>query len=179
MILNQRMSPSLSEKQLNQQAEVCLQKGFTLLELMIVVSILGVLLAIAIPRFQEWREHASVNNATSALFVTLKKARTLAVAESRSVKVTLKTTDPYSFTYDSAGCSNCQAKKIELKQFSSNLQLKRNGGTDSFTFSSRGTSGNGTIKIENGTYYKCITINAIGRAYVQDTSAPSATCQGL
>lgn len=52
------------------------QQGFTLIELMIVVAIIGILAAIAIPAYQDYTNRAKVTEAVSAL-----SAATTSVAE--------------------------------------------------------------------------------------------------
>jgi len=164
-----------------QQVPVRVQAGFTLLEVMIVITILGVLTASAVPAFQEWRQTSAVNSATMALFAKFKQARSLAVAESRKIIVALDEVNNIVIYDDNDGgaCINCKPQSIPLNQFSDNLNLKAN---TNFTFNRLGTATNATIKLEVGEYYKCITVNGIGRARiigVQGVAAAGAeeTCR--
>ena len=172
MMDSQRISPNLSEEAHKQQVSMCMQHGFTMLELMIVLAILGVMLAIAIPAFSEWREHSAVNNATNSLFVRLKQARALAVAESRDVKVFYDTANAaFIFDYNDGTCDTdvCKHLEMDLSKFSKNLVLATNAAT--ITFNRKGTATNSTTKIASGNYYKCVVVNIIGRAYISNAAA--------
>lgn len=139
-------------------------------------------MTIAVPAFQEWREHSAVNAATMAVFAKLKQARTIAVSDRRDVKVVFDAVNDNiiydEYTRATGVCSYCSNATLDLTQFSSLVVLTSTQGNT--TFKGNGSvGGNGTIKLEIDPYFKCITINGIGRAYVQRAGNISVTCDDL
>jgi type II secretion system protein H len=166
-----RIKPNLSrsgnirQAGVSQLAVYCKgQRGFSLIEMMIVVIIISVLAAIGIPAFSSWKEKQAVSNAASSLLAHLKQARNLAVAENRSIRITFAST-AYTFDADTTGnCGTCKNNVISYSQFSDNLSMSP---ATTRTFTSHGTANSGTITLTASGSSKKIVMNIIGRAYLQ------------
>jgi prepilin-type N-terminal cleavage/methylation domain-containing protein len=170
-----RIKPNLNRSDNPRQVGVCCQlfyckeqRGFSLLEMMIVVIIIGVLTAIGMPAYSSWKQQQAVSNAASSLLAHLKQARSLAVAENRSVRITFS---PTAYTFDAdtttppaSPCGPCRKNIIGYSQFSDKLSISP---TTIRTFTSRGTANSGTMTLLASGNEKKITINVIGRAYQQ------------
>ena len=121
--------------------------GFTLIELMVVVGILTIAVAVAVPEFVRWHVQSQLRQATSEIATQLTLARMAAMNRNRSVDVTVQTTG--GAVHISAVAPSSGAAIIKDKVFSSRVTSVL-GSPVTVSFSSLGmrtTGGTGTQTI--------------------------------
>lgn len=129
-------------------------QGFTLIETMIIVVIIGILSAIAGPSFLGMLNKARVNSALSEIQGILQQAQREAMRKSKACTVTLNPTN-------NAISSDCSVTGVPT--LNSNIVMAAN--EKSFKFSYRGTitlSDAGTIVLsskDNPSVKKCLVIS--------------------
>jgi len=164
---------------MRQEADCDGGQGFTLMEMMLVITIAGIAASIALPAFASWRSRSAVDSAAQTLLAHFKQARVTAMAENRSVSITF-TGSSYTFDADLNGsCGLCKSEIVPFSQFSSGLKITKNNQAQiaaTQTFKSRGTTGSATIYFCYQGFSKRIVLNTIGRAYLCMPSETSTAC---
>jgi type IV fimbrial biogenesis protein FimT len=79
------------------------QSGFSLVELMVGVVILGILASVAVPSFQVWLQNSQIRNAAEAISNGLQRARAEAVAQNSNVVFILSADSSWSIRLSEAG----------------------------------------------------------------------------
>ncbi|OQK18659.1 hypothetical protein AU255_02675 [Methyloprofundus sedimenti] len=74
------------------------QTGFTLTELMVVIAIVGILAAVAVPSFNDSIERSRLVSASEAVIADLRWARSEAIKRNRKTRVTYTTGASWSYT---------------------------------------------------------------------------------
>lgn len=90
------------------------QLGFTLIELMIGVTVLAILLSVAIPNFQNWILNSQIRNAAESIQNGLQRARGEAVARNANVEFSLLDTDATCFDAVTLISSTCSSWVVKL-----------------------------------------------------------------
>ena len=72
---------------LNNSMKKIIQSGFTLLELMVVIAMMGLIMAVGIPSFQAMITTNEVADSTNELILSLRKARAEAISSGRNTVV--------------------------------------------------------------------------------------------
>jgi type IV fimbrial biogenesis protein FimT len=139
------------------------QAGFTMVELMIVIVVIAILSAIAVPNIISWLPNYRLKAAARDLVSNMQKARMQAVKENKNIVTRFDAGINPGFYYFDTNNDNAYTPgeyKIDLSTYGSgvdygtgNAASNWNGDVcvpaNSITFNSRGSSNNGTVYIQN------------------------------
>jgi prepilin-type N-terminal cleavage/methylation domain-containing protein len=142
--------------------------GFSLIELMIVIALISIVSAIAVPMWQRYAANTNLKTAAREVMADLSNAKQQAVEENLDV---------YRLTFNVAG-NNYALSRTDtgVTLWTKSLASFGNGILiDSVTFSGsevrfqkRGTVSNGRLILRNGLGSTAtITVNITGRTYVE------------
>ena len=132
--------------------------GFTLVEMLVVITVFGILAALAVPQFIAFRPMNRLNGATRQVYSELMLARAKAVNENRNYVVTF----PTSYTMQIVGSST---KVVNIQTEYSDVTMTSSAST--VTFSSRGTTDvTPTITLTNSGGTKTVTVRITGTASI-------------
>lgn len=102
--------------------------GFTLIELMVTISVLAILLVVAIPSFVEFRERAAVRGAGDQLVSFWANARLEAVKRNRPIAVSIKKSGDavcMGASTTLTGCDCFTAAACDVGQYPADLASQR------------------------------------------------------
>jgi prepilin-type N-terminal cleavage/methylation domain-containing protein len=145
--------------------------GMTLLEVMIVVAIIGIIVAIAVPSFSTMLEKQRIKDAAEAMLADLRWARTESIKRNKKVRVTFTTGNSWSYTIngDPTGI-NTLLKTVNGSDFpSTTLATASFAGRVAYTTFDpvRGTNpNNGTATITSNNFSAGVKISTLGRVRI-------------
>jgi prepilin-type N-terminal cleavage/methylation domain-containing protein len=133
------------------------QKGYSLIEMLIVFALIGILTTLAVPQFNIWTDHYRLNGATRLVWGDLQHAKMTAIKNNQSVTVIFDTTTSYSFSQ--AG-STIFTRNL-TQEYPTITVVKTGGGV--LTFGPTGLTQNATITIQGWEKTKSVTTLWTGR----------------
>ncbi len=143
--------------------------GHTLLEVVVVVLILSMVSAVAIPNFLGWLHQYRLQSAAASLMNHLRAARLLSIFKGVKHEIQVKKSNEgnyYQVVEDPGGSDQVVMSigRVVLHKRFGEVQLKSGPSTGRIAFFPKGTSTNGSILLENsrGTQIK-IVVNNFGR----------------
>ena len=148
----------------------CVSTGFSLIELMVVIALISIMMAVAVPTWQKYRANTDLKTAARDVMADLSNAKQQAVEENLDVyRLTFNVGgNYYALTRTDTGVA-LWTKSVALFGSGVAIDSVNFGGSD-ISLNKRGTVTNGNLVLRNrlGSTAR-ITVNITGRTYVEYT----------
>jgi len=136
------------------------QKGFTLMELIVAVILMGILLTMALPSYSQWRRSLEYRSTARLVVAALREARSRAITDNQ----------PHQVIIDSANRQYRLADYTTWTLLAPEVSLYTGATTTPYVvqYNTNGTSSGGTINVRDvdGTQKYQIVVNTTGRIVV-------------
>lgn len=146
-------------------------KGFSLIELIIVIAILAIVLAIAAPNFMAYRDNSNLKEATRDISSDIQLYKQRAVSENKQYRMVFNV-GGNNYTVQSSdgggGWVNVATKSVGAGYGGIIITGDPTFTDDTITFATRGTTTNGTLALEHATRHSTaqIVTSTMGRVRV-------------
>jgi prepilin-type N-terminal cleavage/methylation domain-containing protein len=146
--------------EVRQRMQIKHTRGFTLVELLIALMIMGMITAIAVPRFRGLIQNYTLMNAARVVWLDLHRAKMMAIKQGRAMRVDFTPTAYHIVRVDTAVVVFSRHLSVAYPRIS----FDTTATTPSVSFGSTGTANGGTIVIQRSpTRSKHFTIALTGR----------------